>query len=192
MASGDQRIRGSLWLKPSGPALDRLQEVIRTLTARFGGPWPTPHVSLLSRIELSAEGAEARLTQLASRIPPITIRLGRLEGRNEPFRCFYAVVEPSAELIEAHRVAHEVFERSAADPYEPHLSLLYGQIDAPTKERLARELRGRLPLSFIATTLHLVNASAAVPVARWHTLHEVALRRQRQRTVPRLHQRLGQ
>jgi len=128
---------------------------------------------------------------LASRLQPVTIRLGHLEGRNETFRCFYCVVDRSPELVEAHRTAHEVFERAANDPFEPHLSLLYGQIDAPMKERLARELRGKLPLSFVATTLHLVNASAAVPVSRWHTLHEVALRRQRQRAVPRFHQRLG-
>ena len=47
MPAGEHVIRGSLWLRPTGPILERLQELIRRLTARFGGQWPRPHVSLL-------------------------------------------------------------------------------------------------------------------------------------------------
>lgn len=177
MQGAEQLIRGSLWLRPTGPVLERLQELIRRLTARFGGVWPRPHVTLLGGIELTAEGAEARLATLAERMRPITLRLGTLEGRNDPFRCFYAAVELSPELHHAHLAAREVFESTPADPFEPHLSLLYGHIDAPTKARLAQELGGRLDLSFTASAIHLVNASAAVPVSRWHTLHERPLRR---------------
>lgn len=173
----EQTIRGSLWLRPTGPVLERLQELIRRLTQRFGGTWPRPHVSLLDGVELKTGGAEQRLAALASRITAIPIRLGKLEGRTDPFRCFYAQVEPTPELLDAHRAACEVFGVAPTDPFEPHLSLLYGHVDAPTKARLAQELGGRLVLSFVATHIHLVNATAAVPVARWHTLHECPLRR---------------
>lgn len=177
MPNAEQLIRGSLWLRPTGPVLERLQELIRRLTARFGGHWPQPHVSLLGGIELTADGAEARLAALAERLRPVPIRLGALGYRNEHFRCFFASVEPSAELLDAQRAACEIFELKPAEPYEPHLSLLYGQIDEPTKAHLAKELGGRLDLSFTATSVHLVNASAAVPVARWHSLYERALSR---------------
>lgn len=170
-------VRGALWLRPTGPVLERLQELIRRLTARFGGAWPKPHVSLLSGIELMNEGAEQRLAELAARMRTLQVKLGKLEGRNEHWRCFYAVVEPSPELIAAHEAACEVFEIHPSEPFEPHLSLLYGRIDAPTKERLAKEFGGRLNLSFTASSIHLVNATAAVPVANWHTLYERPLRR---------------
>ena len=170
-------VRGALWLRPTGPVLERLQELIRRLTARFGGAWPKPHVALLSGIELMSEGAEARLAKLASRLKPIPIRLGTLEGRNEHWRCFYAAVEPTPELVAAHKSACEAFEIHPGEPFEPHLSLLYGRIDAPTKERLAKEFGGRLNLSFTASSVQLVNATAAVPVASWHTLYEQPLRR---------------
>lgn len=170
-------VRGALWLRPTGPVLERLQELIRRLTARFGGAWPKPHVSLLSGIELMSEGAEAKLAALAARLKPVPIRLGTLEGRHEHWRCFYAAVDPTPELVAAHEAAREVFEIRSNDPFEPHLSLLYGRIDAPTKERLAKEFGGRLNLSFTATSVHLVNATAAVPVASWHTLYERPLRR---------------
>jgi 2'-5' RNA ligase len=177
MSGGEHLIRGSLWLRPSGPVLERLQELIRRLTARFGGQWPKPHVALLNGIELQSEGAEARLEALCQRLQPITIRLGQLEGRNDPFRCFYAAVEVTPELMDAHRAACETFNLPQPDTFEPHLSLLYGHVDAPTKARLAKELGGRLILSFVANSVHLVNATAAIPVARWHTLHECPVRR---------------
>jgi hypothetical protein len=176
MRSESNVLRGALWLRPTGPVLERLQELIRRLTARFGGTWPIPHVSLLSGIDLSS-GAEGKLAVLGQRLRPVPIKLGKLEGRNEQWRCFYAAVEPVAELMDAYHAACEIFAMHPAEPFEPHMSLFYGHIDAPTKERLARELGGRLSLSFIAGSVHLVNASTAVPVARWHTLHECALRR---------------
>lgn len=181
MAHGEHVIRGALWLRPTGPVLERLQELIRRLTMRFGGQWPKPHVSLLGGIELTREGAEARLNALAERLQPITLRLGKLAGRNEALRCFYAAVEPSPELMAAHQAACHIFEVTPAEPFEPHLSLLYGHIDAPSKQRLAEELGGRLSLAFVASSIELVNATDAIPVARWHTLHESPLRRQRHR-----------
>lgn len=172
-------IRGSLWLRPTGPVLERLQELIRRLTARFPGTWPRPHVSLLGGIELSSDGTEEKLAEMAARLRPIPVRLGRLEGRDEHFRCFYAVADPVPELMEAHEVAKEIFGMRTAEPYRPHLSLLYGRIDAPAKARLAKDLGGHVNLSFIAGSIHLVNASAALPVSAWQTLHEVPLRRPR-------------
>jgi hypothetical protein len=79
--------------------------------------------------------------------------------------------------MDAHRAACEVFGVPQPDVFEPHLSLLYGHVDSPTKARLAKELGGSLNLSFVANSVHLVNATDAVPVAHWHTLHECALRR---------------
>ncbi|HUR41609.1 MAG TPA: 2'-5' RNA ligase family protein [Verrucomicrobiae bacterium] len=180
----EKNIEGSLWLRPTGPVLERLQELIRRLTQRFGGAWPQPHVTLLSGIELSTGGGDVKLAELAARLQPVTVRLARLDGRHDPFRCFYALAEPTPELVEAHRAACEVFGLAPGQSWEPHLSLLYGHIDAPSKAWLAKELGGRLELSFTASSLHLVNAAVAVPVSRWHTLHECPLRRQNRRAPP--------
>lgn len=186
MPGGEHLIRGSLWLRPTGPVLERLQELIRRLTMRLGGQWPKPHVSLLGGIELQSGGAQARLEALCARLQPIPVRLGKLEGRNEPLRCFYACAELTPELMDAHRAACEAFGMRQPEVFEPHLSLLYGHVDAPTKARLAKELGGSLHLSFVANSVHLVNATEAVPVAHWHTLHECALRRAgRHRPPPR-------
>ena len=168
-------IRASVWIPPAGPALDRIQKAMRLVHKRGGGPTFHPHVTLLSGIETTQADAELKLKRLASRIERFTIKLGRIEWRDEYFRCLYATAALSEELAAARRAAHEAFEMNPPTPYEPHLSLLYGNLDEALKRELAAEAGGSLDVSFTAAALHLVNASPSVPVTGWRTLGERAL-----------------
>jgi len=140
------------------------------LRERGGGPAFEPHVTLLGGIEADATEAAGKLEGLAARIRPFTLELGRLDWREERFRCLFAVVEPSAELAAARRAALEAFGVAPAEPYEPHLSLLYGELDAAVKRELAAAAGGRLDISFEAVAVELVNTSRSIPVERWRTL----------------------
>ncbi len=165
-------IRASVWISPTGEALDKIQHVMHRVHRRGGGPHLRPHVTLLSGIENTHTSAEVMLKHLAARIKPFRLELGRIEWREDYFRCLYATVSLSPELAAAQRDAHEVFEMNPPVPYEPHLSLLYGNIDADLKKELAAEAGGSVDASFIATALQLINASAGVPVTAWKVLGE--------------------
>lgn len=174
---GNEVIRASLWIRPNGRALDEIQHAVRLVQDRCGGPGAMPHVSLLGGIERGQRDAEGLLRQLAARIKPFTITLGELDGYSTDFdyyRSFFARVDLTEELHAAQRLAHEIFEMNPPeDPYQPHTSLLYGKADDATKQRLKQELRGSLQgLSFTATSVHLVNAAAGVPVKDWRSLAE--------------------
>src|SRR5262245_6224987 len=168
-------IRASIWIPPSGESLDRIQHVIHLAHRRAGGPPVRPHVTLLSGLERTRASAELLLQRLAAQIKPFTIELGQIEWRADYFRCFYATAALSEELAAAKRAAHEVFEMNPPTPFEPHLSLLYGNIDEALKKELAAEIGGRVDISFAATTLQLVNAAQGVPVSSWKVLSERAL-----------------
>jgi 2'-5' RNA ligase len=165
-------VRASVWIRPAGEALDRLQHVIHVVHRRGGGPRFQPHLTLLSGSETTQADAEVKLKRLASRLQPFEIRLGRIEWRAEYFRCLYAAAEPSAELAAAQRAAYDAFEMNPPPPFEPHVSLLYGNLDEALKKELAAEAGGKLDVSFTATAVHLVNASPSVPVTGWKTLAE--------------------
>ena len=139
---------------------------------RGGGPRFKPHLTLLSGIETTHADAELKLKHLASRIRPFEIRLGRIEWRHEYFRCLFISAIPSEELAAAKREAHEAFEMNPPPPFEPHVSLLYGNIDEALKEELAAAAGGSLEVSFKAAAVRLVNASPGVPVTAWRTLSE--------------------
>ena len=161
--------KGSVWIRPTGAAMDRLQEAIRYLHSRVGGPPVKAHVSLLGGLDLPPEDAQARLRGLVSRLKPFEIRLGRIEWRPEYYRCLFVAVEPSEQLLAAHVAAHEAFERPLPDTFEPHVSLLYGDIEESLKKQLASELGGAVETEFIAAAVDLVNATEKVPIAQWST-----------------------
>nr|ALS88869.1 cyclic phosphodiesterase-like protein [uncultured bacterium] len=145
------------------------------LHRRAGGPPVRPHVTLLSGIENTQARAEIKLKHLAMRIKAFPIRLEQIAWRQDYFRCLFVTIAPSAELEAAHRIAHEVFEMGPPDPFEPHLSLLYGNIDEPLKKELALDAGGTLNVGFDVGSLQLVNASPSLPVTAWQVIAEHAV-----------------
>ena len=164
-------IRTSLWIRPKGEAFDRIRHAIRRAHHHDGGLPVDPHVTLLSSCRVVENDARAKLRHLAERVRPFTIRLGRIEGTADYYRALYAVVEPSAELTEARRIACETFEMTPL-PFSPHLSLLYGNFGEARREALVTVLGGWLGVSFTASAVDLVSAARDVPIADWRTLYE--------------------
>ena len=107
-----------------------------------------------------------------NRCKQFTIRLGKIEWRDDYFHCLYAAVELSAELATAQREAYDAFEMKPAPPFQPHLSLLYGNVNQAAKKIFAAEAGGALDVGFEVHAVHLVNASMGVPLTEWHTLAE--------------------
>ena len=107
-------IRGAVWIRPTGDALDKIHKVMRSFHQRGGGPQFQPHATLLEGMETTQASAEVKLKKLALRLKPFTVRLGRIDWRREYFRCLFATAELSAELAAAQHDAYDVFEMKPA------------------------------------------------------------------------------
>jgi len=168
-------VLGSIWIRPTGNALDSIKHAVRIACENAGGPPVQPHVSLMGGIEITTDIA-TKLKTLAARIRGFEIRLGKIQWRGEYYRSLFVSVELSDELMAAHLAAHEEFGRLPSAPFEPHVSLLYGDFDETFKKELAKQLGDRLDVRFTASALDLVNACEKVPIAQWETLHQAMLR----------------
>ncbi len=165
-------VRAAVWIRPTGDALERILKAMRPIHKQGGGPPVPPHVTLLNGAETTRASAELKLKHLAARIRPFRIKLGKIETREEYFRSLYAVVEANGDLAAAQREAYDAFEMKPAPPYEPHLSLLYGKLDAAARKKLAAGAGDKLNIAFEVRALYLVNSTQSVPVADWRTLAE--------------------
>ncbi len=165
-------VRASLWIRPQGDALDKIVAAIRAAHRIAGGPPVQPHVSILGGIEATLASAGRKLEKLVSRLEPFEIRLGDIEWRDEYYRCLFVAVEPSEALERAHRLAHEAFDMMPPDPFEPHVSLAYGDLAESVKAAISERLGGGLDIAFPATGVALVNASESVPTPEWRALAE--------------------
>jgi 2'-5' RNA ligase len=168
-------VRAAVWLPVTGPALETLERARRRAQRRGGGPIFPLHLTLLSGIETTPEGGAEKLRSLAARLSPFAVKLGRIDWREERYRCLFVSAEPGTALTAAQRLACEIFAAHPSGPFEPHVSLLYGDIGDELKKQIAAELGGRLDLVLTADSVQLVEASAQRPVEEWRTLSERAL-----------------
>lgn len=161
----------SLWLLPPPAVHARCAALIARLAQRLGTPVFEPHLTLAGT-SLAAAEAIVRLRALAQQLPPLTIRLGELQSTDAYFRCVYARAELSPALGAAYATACRLLDQPLGD-FLPHLSLVYGDLDADTKKSLTSELGGRLDLTFVADRVALYDPTGSPSV--WQRVAEAAL-----------------
>jgi 2'-5' RNA ligase len=169
MAAGGARGVGiSLWLVPEGSARDRLARLIDRLAARLGtAPFP-PHVTLLAGLARPEGEALAAAEGVASSLAPFSVRLGGVDGGDAFFRCLFLRAGRTDALLVAHAAAARAFGRDPDPRFDPHLSLVYGELESRTRADLIRELRSLTERPFDADRLHVWRTVG--PVREWRPL----------------------
>jgi hypothetical protein len=131
----------ALWLLPEARSFERLSMVIAEIARAEGSPKFEPHVTLLSGITLAADVVIERARTLAAAFTPMDVLLARAARRPEFYRALYLEVE-GADLPGAHRRAAAHMSVTPSEDYRPHVSLLYGDLPAATKDAI-RDRIGR-------------------------------------------------
>jgi 2'-5' RNA ligase len=157
----------SLWLRPEDEERGALSGIIARLAAAHGTPVFAPHVTLIAGVELPEDELLVRSEALARALSPLAVRFAGAGGFDEYFRAFFLRVDLTAELLGANARARAAFGRHGDPPFFPHLSLLYGRLSTPERERL-RPLIEPAPAGFEARELSLVKTEG--PVLEWRSL----------------------
>ena len=147
--------RCSLWFMPTGDVCDGLLRILHQLSARYGAPQFSPHVTLLGdcvgpRRELIRQSA-----RVAAALRPFALRLEEIGFLDEYFRCLFVHAGLTEPLRKAHQAAHQVFGHGREPAFMPHLSLLYGNFPQSLKEEVMAEMGPRLDVQFKVRSLHL-------------------------------------
>ncbi len=106
----------ALWLVPPAPLAARLAAVIDELAARYGTPRFPPHVTLRSRLREIPP-----LEELAASLRSLTLRPLRVTAGSSLYQCVFV----------------ELAREDPRLPRDPHLSLIYGDLDAATRAEIA-------------------------------------------------------
>jgi len=148
--------RYALWLMPEGIVYARAYAIIKHLHKRFDSPKFEPHITLLSGIEMSEDNAIWHAEKLNDEINSIPIRLTKPAYGNDYYHCFFLNADLSQPLVSARQKALSLFETPDSTPFEPHMSLLYGDIDLPVKKSLVEEYGHLQRWEFIVDHIDLV------------------------------------
>lgn len=163
----------ALWLLLPEPVETRLSELIRMLAKRHATPAFEPHITLLSRLAGTKAALCERTAEAARRLEPIAVELDALAHTPAYFRCLFVRVAESAPLLAAHRAGCELFRIPEDAQFMPHVSLLYGALDAATKERILDDIGRRLNVRCTVTRIALVDYRGPPPA--WRRVQTFAL-----------------
>ena len=155
MRPGEKPSHYSLWLMPTGEVRERLAGTILNLSRQYATPAFEPHVTLASGITGPAGEVASKMRRLAKSVAPFTVRLTKVDGLEEYFRCLFVRVAPTHPIMSANERAREAFHLERQAGFMPHLSLLYGRLPADMKERIIALLGPQSRLDFKVSRLHL-------------------------------------
>ncbi len=158
----------SLWLTLEGPARARLRDLIAGLASRLGGPAFEPHVTLLPGLAGPEGELRPRAAELAQGLAAFPVRLTRVGGRDEYFRCLYVEADGGAALAETFGRACRLLGHFPREPFFPHLSLAYGRLEPAARAALCKELAPLVQGRCEAGQLSLVRTEG--PVSAWSIL----------------------
>lgn len=164
----------SLWLMPAAEDGARLASVLADLSARFGTPLFTPHLTIAGDTDrpVTQLATEIAAAAAADEVAAFSGEVLGIETSETFFRSFYARFAVSAPLA----ALKQRLDPQAREPFLPHVSLLYGPVAAGPKAEAAAQISAALtgrPIRF--DRLCVVTSGQDVPIADWRITETVTL-----------------
>jgi hypothetical protein len=146
--------------------------VITDLAAGYGGPVFAPHVTLAGVIPAVPDAVAGVLAEVTAGLTPFEVTLTGVGWEPVFFRSLYLRAEPSARLTALREAARRALRLEPAP--DPHLSLLYADLDEERKPAIAAGLALALPMT-IRVDAAEVWGDFREDAGRWRRLARVPL-----------------
>ncbi|KAJ3228681.1 hypothetical protein HDU81_005991 [Chytriomyces hyalinus] len=149
----------SLWLTPhQSTSMDStLRAIIARYSSELNTPTFGPHVTLLGSILATPEETVARLTEAVKDVEVFEVALLDIVTKDQYFQCIMAKAEETRALMSLNAMLRSLFPAPnsvfANEKFWPHLSLVYGDLSADVRERVAREIQQKKDASPVPWTL---------------------------------------
>ncbi|MGO4170606.1 hypothetical protein [Bosea sp. TAF32] len=163
----------SLWLMASPSDEAMLSGLVGDLAGRFGTPVFAPHLTLQGDTAMPTAALERAIAAAAETVAAFSEPVALVEGSEAFFRSFYARFAISQPLAQLKRA----LDPEGLDSFMPHVSLLYGPVEAAAKAAAIAEVHARLAGRAIHfDRIGIVTSGQEIPIAEWRVVASVALR----------------
>jgi 2'-5' RNA ligase len=164
----------SIWLIPDKDTYDNLSRIIKNFAGLTSSISFEPHVTLIGNSEFSEEQFLDALDQLANQVTSFEVDANPVSTDEYFFKSIFIPIEKNKELMAARRTVRKFLGIKKTEKYEPHLSLVYGNVDSKLKLELIRNLTAPLPTRLTLDKVALVKTTGSV--AEWKKIKEINLK----------------
>lgn len=155
----NQKNSYSLWIRPSQAQIDELTKIISRLSHRYRTtPFP-PHITLLSNVTAPINTIDKTCRKLIELHQAFDIALKEIAFTQDYYRNLYILTKADTLLTTLYEDTKNMLSGETDDIYMPHISLLYGKLDAKKQHSLKEELRGSYANTFSCQRLDIYNTT---------------------------------
>ena len=156
---------------PSDEAM--LTGLVGDLAGRFGTPLFAPHLTLQGDTTMPPAALERAAAAIAETVTAFSEPVALVEGSEAFFRSFYARFAVSQSLAALKRA----LDPEGLESFMPHVSLLYGPVEAAAKAAAIAEVNARLAGHMIRfDRIGVVTSGQDIAIADWRVVASVGLR----------------
>jgi len=154
------------------PDGELLATIVSDLSRRFGTPRFTPHLTVRGDTDMPLPALATAVAEAAGEVAAFSEAVAGIETSEAFFRSFYArfaIAPPLAALKQR-------LDGQAKDAFIPHVSLLYGSVEAEAKAAAAAEVSARLTGRTVRfDRLCVVTSGQDVPIDQWYIVETAVL-----------------
>lgn len=156
-----------LWLMPDAPAFHKFQTIIRDLSGQYQTLLFEPHITLITGLSGPDRTLVKKIDMFTSGLPAFQVTLEGIDYSHGFFTALFLMAQNTPALEQLHQQARQALRPFGQAIYQPHLSLLYGEITPKEKERIIARLN-LSPQTIMLNKIKLVEGHA--DVTRWRTV----------------------
>jgi 2'-5' RNA ligase len=145
-----------LWLMPEAKSNGVFSEVIRKLSHKYQTRLFDPHITLAGGITGPEDELLTKTEKLAAHLYRLKLEPLEIRYLEDFYRSLFLAVTPSDPLVNANKLAKQLFGLPLDGEFMPHLSLLYGDFSVSEKERIKAGLSTNLLKQFNVDRIVLI------------------------------------
>lgn len=159
------------WVIPENKTYQVFERIIRKYSKKYNAPMFVPHMTIHGVIESTEEKVVRGVKKVADKIRPFEVQVGEVEFSTTYFQCVFARIKTNAKLLNTYLALRDSLEFTEKHVFMPHASLVYGDFDMETREKISKEIEFSNE-KFMVNKITIVKADSRDP-KNWHIVEQV-------------------
>ncbi len=159
----------SVWLTFSQNDDDYLSQVISELALQNEAPPFKPHLTVYGSLNLKVDTINNRLRSLFEDQVCFEINCQQVQHSSNLWKTVYLKMEMNQDLKQIYHNLTEIFGSESHYKFDPHISLIYAQLERPDREKICRKAASEMKMNYQVCGLSIVDTG--ISIENWKTQH---------------------